>query len=70
MRIRELRQKEDKELLYDLKTCRKELFDLRFQAASEALQSPAKIRDTRRTIAQILTVLDERKKGIRGQHGI
>ncbi|MEW6743020.1 MAG: 50S ribosomal protein L29 [Planctomycetota bacterium] len=66
MKIRELRQKEDKELLYDLKTLRKELFDLRFQAASKAVQSPAKIRTTRRTIARIFTILKERDQGVRG----
>ena len=65
--ITELRQKEDKELLFDLKTLRRELFDLRFQSATENVQSPARIRAARREIARVETILNERRQGIRGQ---
>ena len=66
MKTKELRSKEDKELRYDLKNLGKELFDLKFQSASENLSNPARIRQIRREVARILTILNEREKGIRG----
>lgn len=66
MNATEVRSKEDKELLYDLKNLRQELFDLRFQSASENISNPARISMIRRDVARILTVLNERKKGVRG----
>ena len=66
MNSKEVRSKEDKELRYDLKNLTRELFDLRFQSASENLSSPARIHGIRKDIARILTVLKEREKGIRG----
>ena len=66
MNIREIRSKEDKELRYDLKNLTKELFDLRFQSASENLSNPARIGQIKKTIAKIRTIVAEREKGIRG----
>ena len=62
MKVQELRQKSSgqlNELLVDLK---KEQFNLRFQAATGELKSPARIRQVRRQVAQILTVLSEQPK--------
>jgi len=61
MKMKELRSKEDKELRYDLKGLKKELFDLRFQSASENLSNPARIREIRREVARIVTILKERQ---------
>ena len=66
MNSKEVRSKEDKELRYDLKNLTKELFDLRFQSASENLSNSARIREIRKDIARILTITREREKGIRG----
>ena len=66
MNSREVRSKEDKELRYDLKNLTKELFDLRFQSASENLSNTARINQIRKDIARILTVMRERELGIRG----
>jgi large subunit ribosomal protein L29 len=44
------------ELLQREKQLRKELFNLRFQLASGRVESPARIRQVRRDIAQIKTV--------------
>lgn len=66
MNMRELRSKEDKELRYDLKNMTKELFDLRFQSASENLSNPARINQIKKTIARIQTIMAERSKGVRG----
>jgi large subunit ribosomal protein L29 len=39
---------------------RQELFNLRFQAATGALENPARVRLAKREIARILTVRNER----------
>ena len=66
MNSREVRSKEDKELRYDLKNLTKELFDLRFQSASENLSNSARINQIKKDIARIHTILNERRMGIRG----
>ena len=67
MNIEEARSKTDAELTFDLKNMKKELFDMRFQAATETSANPANIRVMRRSVARITTVLHERKSGVRGQ---
>ena len=67
MNIEEARSKTDAELEFDLKNVKKELFDMRFQAATETSANPARIRVMRRSVARITTVLHERKTGVRGQ---
>lgn len=62
MNAKELRSKENKELLYDLKNYKKELFDLRFQSASENLTNPSRISQLKKDVARILTILKEREK--------
>ena len=63
MKAVEVRSKEEKELRFDLKNLTKELFDLRFQSASEILSYPARIRRIRKDIARIYTVLKEFEMG-------
>jgi len=67
MNIEEARSKTDAELKFDLKNMKKELFDVRFQAATETSANPARVRVMRRSIARITTVLHERVTGVRGQ---
>ncbi len=67
MKIEEARGKTDSELDYELAQLRKELFDKRFKAATETSANPARIRQLRRAVARIHTVLHERQKNIRGQ---
>ena len=59
--MKELTQKEDKELSLDLKAAQKELFDLRFRATTEKLTSPAKIEHLRRNIARLKTIMRQRQ---------
>lgn len=66
MKARDVRAKEDKELHYDLKNLTKELFDMRFQSASENISNTSRIGQIKRDIARIYTILNERKNGIRG----
>ncbi len=67
MDIKELRGKEDRELEFDLRNLEKELFELRFKASAEDISNPSRIRQIRKDIARIKTLLRERELGIRGQ---
>ena len=67
MKIEEVRSKPNSELEFDLGNLKKELFDLRFRAATDSSASPARINQLRRAVARIQTVMHERTLGIRGQ---
>ena len=60
MRPRQLRDMSDTELEQALHDRRQELFNLRFQSATGALENPSRIRLAKREIARILTVRNER----------
>jgi large subunit ribosomal protein L29 len=62
-RRKELREKQDSELQFDLKSLQKELFDLRFKASAEALSNPSRIRAIRRDVARIRTLIHQRETG-------
>jgi len=52
----------DEELNAKLGETRKELFNLRFQSATGALENGARLRLTKREIARILTIQGERAR--------
>jgi len=56
----------DDELARRLADTRKELFNLRFQAATGALENSARLRLAKREIARILTIRQERSAGLEG----
>ncbi|TMM50505.1 50S ribosomal protein L29 [Qipengyuania marisflavi] len=58
----DLRQKSDDQLSEELVTLKREAFNLRFQAATNQLEGPARIREVRRTIAKIKTLQSERSR--------
>jgi len=58
----DLRQKSDDQLVEQLGELKREQFNLRFQAATNQLEAPARIREVRRTIAKIKTLQSERAK--------
>jgi len=60
-KVADLRPKTDDELKDQLSDLQKEQFNLRFQAASGQLESTARVREVRRDIARIKTLLNERK---------
>ena len=60
MRARELRELSDDELDRRLADSRENLFNLRFQMATGALENTARIAHAKREIARILTVQSER----------
>jgi large subunit ribosomal protein L29 len=61
LRARELRDLTDEELDTRLADTRQELFNLRFQSATGALENPARLKLAKREIARILTVRNERE---------
>ena len=58
---RELRELTDDELEHRLSERRQELFNLRFQSVTGALENSARLKLTKREIARILTVVTERE---------
>jgi large subunit ribosomal protein L29 len=61
LKASELRALTDEELHEKLGESRQELFKIRFQAATGALDSSARLRHARREIARILTIQNERR---------
>ena len=57
----DLRALNDEELARRLAESRRELFNLRFQSATGALENPARLKLTKREIARILTIRNERE---------
>ena len=62
MNASDLRGKTPDELKTELANLKKEAFNLRFQAATNQLEKPSRVREVRRTIAQIKTLQNERAK--------
>ena len=59
-KFEDLRLKSDDQLSADLGELKREAFNLRFQAATNQLERPARIREVRRDIARIRTLQAER----------
>ncbi|MCB2084561.1 MAG: 50S ribosomal protein L29 [Sphingomonadaceae bacterium] len=59
-KIEDLRTKSDDQLSEQLVELKREQFNLRFQAATNQLEAPARIKEVRRSIAQIKTLQTER----------
>ncbi len=62
MKSRQLRDLTDQELAEKMAETRQELFNLRFQSATGALENSARLRTAKREIARILTVKTERER--------
>ena len=60
----ELRDATSEDLVEKLTEAKKELFNLRFQAATGQLESHGRLRAVRKDIARIYTVMRERELGI------
>jgi large subunit ribosomal protein L29 len=60
-RASELRDLTDEDLEHRLAERRKELFNLRFQSVTGALENSARLKIAKREIARILTVVTERE---------
>jgi len=62
MKAGDLRARTEDELTERVETLGKEIFNLRFQRASGQLENTARVRQVRRDIARIKTILGERRR--------
>lgn len=67
MRTQELRDLDDRKIVEQIATFRKELFGLRFQQATGELENTATLRTTRRELARAVTIA--RQRGIDVENG-
>lgn len=61
MKANELRKSDDEDLRDQLRGFHEELFNLRFQKAISGLPNPARVRQVKKDIARIKTILRERQ---------
>ncbi len=64
MKAKEVRDMTNDELQVKLGNLKEELFNLRFQIATGQLDNSMRIKDVRKSIARIKTVIRERELGI------
>ena len=62
MRAKDLRALSDEDLAKKLGESRQQLFNLRFESATGALENTTRLRMAKREIARILTVTTERER--------
>lgn len=62
MKVKEIRELTTAEMLDQEKRLKEELFNLRFQLATGQLENTARIKEVRKSIARIKTVLREQAK--------
>ncbi|WP_027399928.1 50S ribosomal protein L29 [Anaerovorax odorimutans] len=59
MKLEKMRQLTDVELNTELKKLKNELFNLRFQHVTGQLENPIKLRDLKKEIARVKTIMRE-----------
>ena len=68
-KIDDLKTRTDDQLTEQLGELKREQFNLRFQAATNQLEKPSRVREVRRTIAQIRTLQNERARAAQSSAG-
>jgi large subunit ribosomal protein L29 len=63
----DLKVKTDDQLQTQLAELKREQFNLRFQAATNQLEKPSRVREVRRTIALIKTLQNQRARATEAQ---
>ncbi|HHW00748.1 MAG TPA: 50S ribosomal protein L29 [Clostridiaceae bacterium] len=61
MKASEIREKTQLELQKELSELKSELFKLRFQLATNQLENPMRLREVKKSIARVKTVMRERE---------
>ena len=61
MELKKMRDMTEVELNTELSKMKKELFNLRFQHVTGQLENPIKMRDTKRDIARVKTIIREKQ---------
>jgi large subunit ribosomal protein L29 len=65
MKANEIRKMDTTAIKTEIDNLKKQLFDLRFQAAVGQLEDTAKLSKIKKDIARMYTIITEREKGIR-----
>ena len=65
MKIAEVRNFTDSELVAKKKDARQEYFNLRLQQQTGALEKPSRLNEIRKDVAKLETVLSERRLGLK-----
>lgn len=63
MKAKDIRERSDDELRKALGDLEEQLFKLRFQKSTGQIENPIKIREVRKDIARVMTVINERQAG-------
>lgn len=61
MTNKEIRELSDEEILSKIEEYKEELFNLRFSQATGSLEKPSRIRELRKLVARMKTILRERE---------
>ena len=61
MKAKDIRERSDDELRKSLSDLEEQLFKLRFQKSTGQIENPVKIREVRKDIARVMTVMTERQ---------
>lgn len=61
MKVNEIRELSNEEILAKIKESKEELFNLRFQQSTGTLEKPSRLRELRHQVARLKTVLRERE---------
>ena len=62
MELKKMREMTDIELAAELEKMKKELFNLRFQHVTGQLENPVKMREVKRNIARVKTMIREKER--------
>ena len=62
MELKKMREMTDVELNAELEKMKKELFNLRFQHVTGQLENPVKMREVKRNIARVKTIIREKER--------
>ena len=65
MKSKEIRELNVEQLKQQLISKEEELFNLKIQLSTKQLENPMKIRDARRNVARLKTILREKEKGFK-----
>ena len=61
MELKKIREMSEAELNAELSKMKKDLFNLRFQNVTGQLENPIKMRETKRDIARVKTIIREKE---------
>lgn len=64
MKVSEIRKLKDEEILEKIKESKKELLNLRIKNATGSLDKPSKLKEMKKDVARMLTILKERENEV------